>query len=136
MFVYWANLVRLGRTWGVGPGPRRRACRRARRHGCAGLYILFSAAVLALSLVAATPATAGSDHDDARAAVQAGRIKPLGEILNTVRQYVPGRVINANIANAGSRQPIYVIRLLDGSGNVREVFVDAQTAKILRVHGK
>jgi len=92
--------------------------------------------VVGLGLVMAAPAVAGSDQDDARAAVKAGRIKPLGEILSNVRQYVPGRVIDANIANAGSRQPIYVIRLLDSNGNVREVFVDAQTAKILRVHGK
>jgi uncharacterized membrane protein YkoI len=81
-------------------------------------------------------AAAGNDHDAARSALKAGRIKSLDEILSSVRPYVPGRLLDANLANAGSRQPIYVIRMLDETGMVREVFVDAQTAKILRVRGK
>jgi uncharacterized membrane protein YkoI len=92
--------------------------------------------MMMLLALAAPAALAGSDHDAARNAYKAGRIMSLDQILTSIRPYVPGRLLDANLANAGSSQPIYVIRTLDDRGKVREVFVDAQTAKILRVRGR
>jgi uncharacterized membrane protein YkoI len=92
--------------------------------------------MMMLLVLAAPAALAGSDHDAARNAYKAGRIMSLDQILTSIRPYVPGRLLDANLANAGSSQPIYVIRTLDDRGKVREVFVDAQTAKILRVRGR
>ncbi len=95
---------------------------------------------LALAATAMDPSAprAESDHDRARAAVRAGHIKPLNQILGPLQRRFPGRVLGVELkgGNGGNRPWIYDIKMLSPSGDVRNVTVDARTANILGVRGR
>src|SRR5690606_6902239 len=94
---------------------------------------------LGLGSVPSLPAQAGeSEQDRARSAVEQGRIKPLDQILSSVREQVPGRVVGVNLRGgaSGQRPFVYDVRVLSSQGNIRAVEVDASTAKILSVRGQ
>lgn len=78
---------------------------------------------------------AGDDQDSARDATKAGKIKPLPEILAVVKKKVPGRVVDVQLSK--KKIPwIYRVKVLTRSGKVVKVFVNAETAKIVRIKGK
>lgn len=89
-------------------------------------------APLLFLFLAAIAAPAAADHDNARGAVQAGQIRPLGEVLSRVRRSYAGRVLDARLLQGGGR-PVYVIKLLTPEGRVLEVTADARTASVLGV---
>ena len=94
---------------------------------------------LGLGSLLSLPARAGdSEQDRARSAVEQGQIKPLDQILSSVREQVPGRVVGVNLrgGNGGQRPFVYDVRVLSSQGNIRAVEVDARTARILSVRGK
>ncbi len=99
--------------------------------------------VLALLLASAVASTAladrDRDHDRARAAVRAGQIVPLAEILAVVERDFPGEVIEVELESErlrGRRVWIYEIKLLGVRGNVLELEYDARTKRLLRVKGR
>ena len=102
-------------------------------------YVVLLLLALSLGPVFSLPARAGeSDQDRARSAVEKGQIKPLDQILSSVRRHVPGRVVRVDLhgGNGGHRPYVYDVRVMSPQGNISAVEVDARTAKILSVRGK
>jgi len=89
--------------------------------------------VLALALIG--PAAAQSDQQRARDAMQAGRIRPLQEILGQLRPHIPGRILNAWLEEGRGGQWIYRLKMLDVRGNIIGVVVDVRNGQILQVFG-
>jgi uncharacterized membrane protein YkoI len=93
--------------------------------------------VLAAALLAAgsgAPSVA-RDHDQARRAVESGEIRPLAEILNTVRGKLPGEVVGVKLEHEGSGW-IYELRVVDGKGRLFEIYVNARTGEVERTKEK
>lgn len=70
-----------------------------------------------------------AEHDRARSAVRAGRIPPLGDVLDRVQRSHPGRVLDVQL-DRGSPDPAdwsYRIKILSPDGHVRSLRVDAVT---------
>ena len=80
-------------------------------------------------------ATAGDgDHDRARAAVEAGRTRPLAEILETVHRDYPGEVIDVELEDdyhsgrvSNNVIVIYEIKVRTPDGRILKLCYDAQT---------
>ena len=90
---------------------------------------------LVLAVALAGPVVAQSDQQRARDAMQAGRIRPLQEILVQVHRRVPGRILNAWLEQGQAGLWIYRLKLLDFQGNIVGVVVDARNGQILQVFG-
>ena len=75
------------------------------------------------------------DHDMARRAVERGEIKPLAEILQTVRDKLPGEIAGVKIERKGGRL-VYELRIVGAQGRLLEVHVDAATGEIDRTREK
>jgi uncharacterized membrane protein YkoI len=92
-------------------------------------------AIVVLWALAACAATAraddGHDHDVARQAVERGEIKPLAEILKTVRETFPGEVASVKIERERGRLR-YEFRIVGSQGRLLELHVDAATGEIER----
>ncbi len=99
----------------------------------------------ALLLVAAVayPVAAAAGEDDeheaesdrreaVRSAVEQGHIKPLSELLREIQKQLPGKVIGVEAEQKGRRW-LYEFRVIDTSGRLYEVSVDAATAEILKI---
>jgi uncharacterized membrane protein YkoI len=75
------------------------------------------------------------DHDDARHAVERGDIRPLAEILATVRDKLPGEIVRVEIEQRGGHWR-YEFRTVDAQGRLFDVFVDARTGDVVRIREK
>jgi uncharacterized membrane protein YkoI len=89
-----------------------------------------------LAMLAIMPATAlaDDDHDRARAAVEAGEIRPLTQLLTEVERRFIGQVVDTELDRDDDRW-IYNFKLLPPSGRMYRVQVDARTGVVLRTHG-
>lgn len=98
-----------------------------------------------LLLVAAVayPIAAAAGEDDeqeaeserreaVRSAVEQGHIRPLSVLLKEIQKQLPGKVIGVE-AEQKERRWIYEFRVIDTSGQLYEVSVDAATAEILKI---
>ena len=96
-------------------------------------------AIALLSALAALPTEARADddrdHNVARQAVERGEIKPLAEILQAVRDKLPGEIAGVKIERKGERLS-YEFRLVGAQGRLLEVHVDAATGEIDRTREK
>jgi uncharacterized membrane protein YkoI len=95
------------------------------------------ALLAALSLGLSPLPAAASDREDqerARAALAAGEIRPLAEILAEVERRYLGRVIEVELDHEDGRW-IYDLKLLPPDGRVFELEVDARTAETRRSKG-
>ena len=70
-----------------------------------------------------------ADQDAARQAVQAGRFKPLAEILAAVQARYPGRVLDVELDRNRSGRNIYEVKLLSLNGERQEIHIDAMTGE-------
>ena len=98
------------------------------------------AIALALAVILAAAGVAGaqtSDQERARAAMEAGEIMPLHDILAKVEKQFSGRVLDAKLTDlaAGLHGWIYAITFLTPQDNVLVLKVDAGTGVILQVEG-
>jgi len=93
-----------------------------------GLVILLGCAL------AATPSRASPpvDHERARRAVQSGAILPLPVVLERLAHEQPGQVMEVELEEDGG-QWIYEIKLLNTSGQLLKLKLDARSAAILRM---
>jgi uncharacterized membrane protein YkoI len=88
------------------------------------------------ALLAAFPAAGEADHERARAAVEAGRTRPLSEILEKVRRDHPGEVIDVELEDdhhgrAGGDAPlIYEVKLRTPDGRILKLEYDAATGAL------
>ena len=88
-----------------------------------------------LAIAALGVAAGDDDHDRARAAVEAGRTRPLAEILETVHRDYPGEVIDVELEDDhhNSGRPshnvivIYEIKVRTPDGRILKLCYDAQT---------
>ncbi len=88
-----------------------------------------------LPLLAPYPAhTSDRDHDRARAALAAGEIRPLAELLAEVERRYVGRVIETELDRDDGRW-VYEFKLLPPTGRVYELRLDAATGALLRSKG-
>jgi uncharacterized membrane protein YkoI len=91
---------------------------------------------LALAVFAAQArADDDHDHDVARQAVERGEIKSLAEILQAVRDKLPGEIAGVKIEREGGRLT-YEFRVVDARGRLLKVHVDAATGEIGRIREK
>lgn len=86
--------------------------------------------VLPIGLLAAPPLTAEDGQDLARAALEAGRILPLTEILARTGAETLGRVIEIEYEEDDGLFE-YEIEILLPDGRLLEIEVDAATGEIL-----
>lgn len=93
-------------------------------------------ALLALIMVQALPwglppAMAEDDHLEARRLVESGEVLSLQSILDKYRVDYPGRVIEVELENKRD-QIIYEIEIVDDSGEVRELHINARNGELLQ----
>lgn len=74
------------------------------------------------------------DHERARAALAAGEIRPLADLLAEVERRYVGRVVATELEREDGRW-IYEFKLLPPSGRVVELRLDAATGALLRRRG-
>jgi hypothetical protein len=98
------------------------------------LRFLLPAAVLAASALSPAAAADREDHDRARAALEAGQIRPLSEILAEMERRYMGRVIETELEREDGRW-VYEFKLLPPTGPVFELEVDAATGALLGSEG-
>lgn len=95
-------------------------------------------ALLLLSLLLLVPRHAKADdrrdHERARAALAAGEIRPLADLLAEVEGRYVGRVIEAELDREDGRW-VYEIKLLPPSGRAFAIELDAATGALLRSRG-
>lgn len=85
----------------------------------------------------AAPPAAGQerrDHERARAALEAGQIRPLSELLTDVERRFRGRVIEADLERDDG-QWLYEFKILPPNGRLFRVEVDAATGQLVRTFG-
>jgi uncharacterized membrane protein YkoI len=85
---------------------------------------------LPLPLLARPAAAERRDHERARAALEAGQIRPLSEILSGVERQFHGRVIEAEL-ELDDGQWCYKIKILPPNGEVFTVELDAVTGALI-----
>jgi uncharacterized membrane protein YkoI len=91
----------------------------------------------ALMLAVAAPVRADDDDDAreqemARQALQQGLIRPLSEITAALGAQVPGDVISVKLETEEGMF-VYEFKVLTPEGVLKEVEVDARTAKVIKV---
>ena len=92
-------------------------------------------ALLAAALLMAMAAGAHADDigpDAAKLLLDAGRIKPLADILSAVQAQVPGEMLEVELEAEGATY-VYGVKLLRSDGKVQEVEADAASGKILKI---
>ncbi|MDO9707373.1 PepSY domain-containing protein [Paracraurococcus lichenis] len=95
------------------------------------------AALAALALLPAGPAVADDDHERARRAVEAGRIRPLAQLLAEVERRFIGQVVETDLDDDDDNDGrwTYSFKLLPPSGHMYRVDLDAATGAVLRTKG-
>lgn len=89
---------------------------------------------LALGACLGSPALADDDHYQARAALLAGDIHPLSDVLNVVAQRYPGRVIEVELERE-HEQWVYEIKMVSPKGALIKLEVNATDLSV-RSKGK
>lgn len=77
----------------------------------------------------------GRRHDEVRRAVEAGDIKSLADILNTVRAQLPGEVAGVEVERKNGIW-LYEFRVVGANGRLFDVYVDARSGTIVRTKEK
>jgi uncharacterized membrane protein YkoI len=72
-----------------------------------------------------------ADHDQARRALEAGEIVPLGQILQQVQARYDGTVIEIELAREDASW-LYEVELLTADGRLLALWFDAGSALLLR----
>jgi uncharacterized membrane protein YkoI len=105
-------------------------------------------AVIAVLMIS-VPASAGDDENDGghererdhhrqeavSEAVRRGEIKPLADVLQTVRPKLPGEIVGVEVEFKDGAW-IYEFRAIDAHGRMFDVYVGAATADIIKIEEK
>jgi uncharacterized membrane protein YkoI len=70
------------------------------------------------------------DHERARHALECGEVMPLADVLAAVRPHISGKIIETEFEREHGVW-IYELTIIDSSGRLEELHVDAKTARIL-----
>jgi hypothetical protein len=74
------------------------------------------------------------DHDQARAALQAGEIKPLRQVLDKVDAQFSGQMLEAELEHKHGLW-VYEIKVLAPDGSIMKLYYDAAALELVRVKG-
>lgn len=74
------------------------------------------------------------DHERARAALEAGQIRPLSDLLSEVERRFRGRVIEADLERDDT-QWLYELKILPPNGRIFIIELDAATGALVRSRG-
>jgi uncharacterized membrane protein YkoI len=99
-----------------------------------GMRRFLTLLVLLTAPVAAPHADSRLDHERARAALAAGEIRPLADLLAEVEKRWIGQVIDTELERDDGRW-IYELKLLPPSGRLYELKLDARTGALIRSRG-
>jgi hypothetical protein len=80
------------------------------------------------------PGGGDDDQYDARDAVDGGKAKKLNVVLKSVRARFPGQVVDVKLRRSSGRLT-YRVKVLEASGGLVTVMIDATTGRVLRVAG-
>jgi uncharacterized membrane protein YkoI len=95
----------------------------------------FLAAAL-LGLLSIPAARAGDDdHERARRAVEAGRIRPLVQLLAEIERRFVGQVVETELDDDDDERWTYEFKLLPPSGRMYKVELDAATGAVIGTKG-
>lgn len=100
-----------------------------------GSHAIAASLAVILSLSALAPASADDDavsHEQARRLVEAGKIRPLQEIVEMLRAQIPGQHLETELEYDDNRL-VYDFKILRPGGRIQEVEVDAASGKILKI---
>jgi hypothetical protein len=75
------------------------------------------------------------DHDDAMRYLDEGRSLPLEKIIRIATKAVGGGEVIEIEFKVREGRPVCEVKIIDRSGRLREVYVDAQTGKVLKIEG-
>lgn len=75
------------------------------------------------------------DHERARAAMLAGEIRPLSEILQQVQPQLGGQIIGIELERERGRW-VYEFKVLEPGGRIVEWYVDARDASVIKREAK
>lgn len=99
--------------------------------------LLVAAAVAAFAIPASTSFAYGdkddrADQQAASAALARGEILPIARVLQIATGRVPGDVLKVELEREkfGFK---YEVKILTGSGRVREVEIDAKTGRVIKI---
>lgn len=95
---------------------------------------LMSLLTVLLSLTGPALADGKGDHNRARAALAAGAIRPLADILVEVERRWVGQVIDTELEEDDGRW-VYEFKLLPPSGRIFKLELDATTGALLKSKG-
>lgn len=100
-----------------------------------GLAILL--ALFAAALVPGAPsALAQSEQERARDRMEEGDILGYASIRSLALKAVPGRVVGQRLDRLHSGRTVYRLRVLQATGRVVEVVIDAKSGRILSMNGR
>ena len=92
--------------------------------------------LIGLLLVMSQPAAwARPDHDQARAAVQAGEVLPLRTLLDRLEKSHPGQVLEVELERDDGRW-VYELKLLQAGGRLVKLKVDARSGDLLSARAR
>ena len=94
------------------------------------LVLLLS--TLSLGMSAGFAGDKKNEHNVVREALQRGEVLPLVKILAIANEQVPGDVIEVELEDE-KKALVYEIKILTGTGRVREVKIDARTGKVIKI---
>lgn len=104
-------------------------------------FLLWPVAALLLLAFAAPDAEARrghgghGDHDDAMRFLEEGRSLPLEKITRIATTAVGGGEVIEIEFKVRDGRPVCEVKIIDRSGRLREVYVDAETGKVLKIEG-
>jgi uncharacterized membrane protein YkoI len=98
------------------------------------LLMLSFLAVFAQAEASPTLAQERRDHERARAALEAGQIRPLSDLLSEVERRFRGRVIEADLERDDT-QWLYELKILPPNGRIFIIELDAATGALVRSRG-
>jgi hypothetical protein len=104
-------------------------------------FLAWPLAVLLLLALSAPDADARrgrgghGDHDDAMRYLDEGRSLPLEKITRIATTAVGGGEVIEIEFKVRDGRPVCEVTIIDRSGRWREVYVDAQTGKVLKIEG-
>lgn len=99
------------------------------------ITLLASTLLLGTLLVGASAQASPKDHDQARAALEAGEIRPITEILTKAGAEVPGDVVEIELEQERGRW-VYELKIIAPDGRLLEVEMDASDASLIEVEQK
>lgn len=97
------------------------------------ILLLLSASLSANCIPPAIADDDERDHEIARKALSEGKIRPLAEIMDELKSEFPGQVVGVELETKTTDTFIYEFKVLTPDGKLKEVKVDATTAKILTI---